>query len=285
MRANVVLILSMVLSALTASTAMAAQNDIPSCYAANKVKHYTAPYSREVYVLVDQTVKLDQNLKKSVLENLVPLVQPGTRFVVTEFSAFSQGRYTQVLLRGVVEPPVPQEDVGDIVMTRLQSFRSCLKQQLQVGRKMAVQATWKAMNSSESSLDHSDILMALNSVAPEIRQDKATQKVLFLVSDGLENSTVTSFYHHSIIRKLDVPYELGLVKKNELLPKFGNVKVYVLGGAMLPPSKNGSKAAIDGYRDPQTLQSLKHFWREYFSQAGAQLAEFGEPALLQPAQY
>lgn len=285
MRAYTVLILTMVLSTLTASPALADQNDIPSCYAANKVKHYTASYNREVYVLVDQTVKLDKTLKKSVLMNLARLVQPGTRFVVTEFSAFSQGRYTQVLTRGVVEPPVPQEDVGDIVMTRLQSFRSCLKQQLTVGRKVAVAAAWKAMNSSESSLDHSDILMALNAVAPEIRNDKASQKVLFLVSDGLENSSVTSFYRHGVIRKLDVQRELGLVKKNDLMPKLGNVKVYVLGGAMLPPSKKGSKAAVEGYRDPQTLMSLKHFWQQYFSQAGAQLAEFGEPALLQPAQF
>lgn len=285
MQAYSLLILTVILTALTTTPAFAEQNEVPSCYAAYKVKHYTAPYSREVYVLLDQTVNLDKTLKRSVLTNLANLIQPGTRFVVTEFSAFSQGRYTQVVTRGIVESPVPKDHIGEIVMSRLQPFQNCLKQQLSVGRRMAVMAAWKAMNSSASSLDHSDILMALNEVAPAIRNDKASKKVLFLVSDGLENSSVTSFYHHGTIRKLNDQRELDLVKKSHLIPQLGDVKVYVLGGAMLPPSKKGSRAAVEGYRDPQTLMDLKGFWQGYFSQAGATLAEFGEPALLEPAQY
>jgi len=269
-----------------ASTALAGtENAVPSCYQANHIRHFSASYNKLVYVLIDQTVQLDATLKKSVLNNMLRVLDPGTKFVVAEFSAFSQGRYLQVLKTGIIENPIPPDHIGDVVMTRLQSFRTCMKNQEAYARNLALKAAYTAMAGSTSSLGHSDILMALKTIAVTIRNDHAKQKLLFLVSDGLENSTVTSFYANYSIRRLNVKVEMSKIKKDNLLTKFGGAKVYVLGGADLPSAGHGTRNQREGYRNPLVLMSLKRFWFHYFAKSNANLVEFGEPALVSPVHF
>ncbi len=271
---------------LAAGTALAGtENAVPSCYKANYITPFSTSYDKLVYVLIDQTVQLDATLKKSVLNNMLPVLDPGTKFVVADFSAFSQGRYLQVLKTGIIESPIPPDHVGDVVMTRLQSFRTCMKNQKAYARNLALKTAYTAMAGGTSSLDHSDILMALKTVAATIRNDHAKQKLLFLVSDGVENSTVTSFYAHNSIRRLNVNVEMSKVKKDNLLAKFGSARVYVLGGAYLPPARHGTRNQREGYRNPLVLMALKRFWSRYFVKSGAHLVEFGTPTLVSPVHF
>jgi len=257
-------------------------NDVPSCYAANKIAPPPVPYDQLIYVLIDQTVQLDATLQKSVLDNVQSMLKPGTKFVIAEFSAFSQGHYLNVLHTGVIERPIPAADEGNVVMSRLRDFHTCLQQQLVYGQRLALATTAQVLKSGTSSLDQSDILMALKSVSPAVAQEKAAHKLVFVITDGLENSSVTSFYARNAVRRVNVDVELKKAQDNNLFGDFGSARVYVLGAGVMQPAANGSTAERNGYRDPKTLMDLKQFWSGYFSRSNAQLVEFGVPALLEP---
>ncbi|WP_109476909.1 hypothetical protein [Paraburkholderia sp. C35] len=257
-------------------------NNVPSCYAANRIAPPQVPYDQLIYVLIDQTVQLDATLQKSVLDNVQSMLKPGTKFVIAEFSAFSQGHYLNVLHTGVIERPIPAADEGNVVMSRLRDFHTCMQQQLAYGQRLALATTAQVLKSGTSSLDQSDILMALKSVSPAVAQEKATHKLVFVVTDGLENSSVTSFYARNAVRRVNVDVELKKAQDNNLFGDFGSARVYVLGAGVMQPASNGSTAERNGYRDPKTLMDLKQFWSGYFSRSNAQLVEFGAPALLEP---
>lgn len=66
----------------------------------------------------------------------------------------------------------------------------------------------KAMKDSTASLAQSGIMMVLKTVSGALATDPARHKVLFLVSDGLENSDVRSFYAHGTVRNIDPSAEI-----------------------------------------------------------------------------
>jgi hypothetical protein len=257
-------------------------NDVPSCYAANKIQPFGAPYDKMVYVLIDQTVQLDSSLQKSVLDNMLRVLQPGTRFVVAEFSAFSQGRYLSVVHSGVIEAPIPQDKLGNVVMSRLSSFETCIKNQKGYAQNLALKSAYEAMSQSTSSLDHSDILMALKTVSDSIAQDPAKQKIILMVTDGLENSSLTSFYANHGLRQINPATEITKIGNDDMFANFGGARVYVLGGALFTVVGHKPEAS---YRSPQKLVALKRFWQDYFSKSDARLIEFGEPALVMPVEF
>ncbi|HED19730.1 MAG TPA: hypothetical protein ENI74_09545 [Gammaproteobacteria bacterium] len=260
-------------------------NDVPSCYTANKIEHYSPAHDKLIYVLIDQTLSLDKSLQKSVLRNLSQILDPGTKFVVSEFSAFAQGRYLRVINTGVIEKPIPQDHIGDVVMTRLKNFQACLKSQKNYAKKLAVSGAYSSLSNSTNNLKHSDILIALKTVSTSVLQDSASEKLFFLVSDGLVYSSITSFYARRTLRHINVSTEIAKVKKSQLFGDFGGARVYVLGGADLPTITHGTPAQREGYRNPASLLALRQFWDEYFKHSNAKLVEFGEPALLTPVSF
>jgi len=277
---------ALVITTLAASTARAdVINSIPSCYAANNITPFGPDHDKMVYFLIDQTVLLDKNLQTMVLENIQRTLQPGTRFTIAEFSAFSQGRYLNVVETGVIEQPIPQDQLENVVVDSIGPFNTCMRDQMAYAQRTAISNAQQVMNDSTSSLDQSDILMALKTVSTAVKEDTATDKVLVLVSDGIENSSITSFYSHDTVRLIDPSKEMDKVTANQMVSDFGGAKVYVVGGAMMPAAKNGTQSTKDGYRSPNVLQGLSDFWSKYFTTSNANLIEFGEPALVDPVSY
>lgn len=256
-------------------------NDVPSCYEANGIRPFSTPYDNLIYVLLDQTVQLDQELQKSVLDNTRRLMQPGTKFVIAEFSAFSQEHYLTVLHTGIIENPIPPSNLGDVVISKLRPFLNCLREQVVFAARMALETEHQIMESSASSLHHSDILQALKTVAGAVAQDSAKNKAVFVVTDGVENSSVTSFYARDSVRLIDPSTEIAKAKAADLFSDFGGARIYVLGGGVMPPATSGTTAQRDGYRNPQVLHALSTFWHAYFKSSNADLVEFGEPALVE----
>ncbi len=257
-----------------------AQNQVPSCYAANQIEPADhLGYSRLIYVLVDQTVGWNTDLEQSILENLNANLIPGTKFVIAEFSSFSQGRYLDVAATGVIENPMPQQQFNNTPIEKSKIFNTCLADQRPYAVALADRGLLAVLQNSTSSLNHSDILSALQSVSAAIAADPAPEKLLLLASDGLENSGVTSFYHHGNIRDIDPQAELQRASAAGLLGNFSGARVFVIGGALPGPASAGA------YRSPQTLEHLAQFWRLYFQKSNARLIEFGEPALLEQVSF
>ncbi len=275
-------LLPVIAAALFAQPAHAGlQNDVPSCYAANQI----APvdplgYTRLIYVLIDQTVGWTPDLEQAILDNLNLNLTPGTKFVIAEFSAFSQGRYLDVIHTGIIENPMPERQFDNTPIEKSKLFDACLNDQLPFATALADRSVQSALQASTSSLNHSDIMAALQSVSAAIAADPAQEKLLFLASDSLENSAVTSFYFHGGLRNINPELEIRHAAAAGLFGNFGGSKIYVIGGALQAAQGVGAD-----YRSPELLENLQKFWKLYFQNSNARLVEFGEPALLVPVTF
>jgi hypothetical protein len=274
---SVVVVLALSLG--TVSALAGVTNDIPSCYAANKMSRAAPAPELELFVLIDQTTLLDSKLQESVRENVRHLLKPGVAFVIAGFSAFTQGRYMEVVSTGHLELPIPSKERDDISVKTMKSFDACVRGQLRYGQKLALEVIDKVFGGSSASITKSDIMASLKEMASRINQSSARKKIVFVVSDMLENSSVSSFYSSRNVRMIDPPKEIGLAEAAKLFADFGGAEIFVLGAGVLPEDVSHAKRGKGPYRDPQIMAALKRFWEEYFSRSNASLVEFGMPAL------
>lgn len=261
--------------------AQAADQAIPSCYEGKMAEIKTIP-SKELFVIIDQTVVLDAGLRQSVANQLRPFLVPGNAFSVFSFSAFTQGKYTELLTSGLLENVIGEKWRRDISKPLLSKMDLCMSQQPVLAGQAAGAALRQAFGGASDAIAKSDVMASLRDISTRVRQSKANQKIVLVVSDMLENSSVTSFYGpiHSV-RKIEPERELKLAADNQLLANFAGARIFVIGAGLINADANKSKAA---YRDPKTMQALNTFWRGYFDKSQAQLIEFGQPALLNPIQ-
>lgn len=253
-------------------------NDIPSCYAANKLP-VPANAESELFVVIDQTTSFDSKLQSAIRENIGGLIKPGSAFVIADFSSFSQGRYAEVLSAGTLESPIPEKKREDISVKLLNSFDACMHGQAQYGLKVAANALNKSLSGTSSDLAKSDVIASLKEISVRVKQSESKTKIVFIASDMLENSSITSFYSKQSVRQITPEKELKLVTDNQMFGDFGGAKVYVIGAGLLAEDANKTKGV---YRSPQTMQALSAFWKTWFQKSNATLVEFGQPALLNP---
>lgn len=256
------------------------QNDIPSCYAANDIGIKAPAPEQEVFILIDQTTPLDDNLRNSVRENVGRFMRPGVSFVIASFSAFSQGHYMEVTSAGRLEPQIPENKRGGIGVKVLKTFDTCLKDQATYAVKLAGTALNKALEGSSSSLAKSDVLASIKDLSARVKQSEAKDKVVFIVSDMLENSSVSSFYASKNVRAINPAKELKAAEDAKLIGDFGGARVFVLGAGIV--QEDGAKSHAGVYRDPKTIAALKDFWQQLFAKSNGELTAFGTPALMVP---
>lgn len=261
--------------------AAAPVNQIPSCYAAGKLDVKSAPAKRAFFIVLDETVILDDALKRSLWELVKQTVGPGTDVSVYRFSAFSQGKYLDVVASGVLETPIAATVRDSISVPKLKTFDACLSGQLQYGLTMTRNAIGKVLADSSFDLAKSDIDGSLFALSKVVKESQAPTRTVLLVSDMLENSTVSSFYQNKGVRNIDPATELKKVEAAKLFGDFGGASVYVMGAGLIQPAAGAVKAASPAqYRDTKTISSLQQFWSGYFERSNARLEAFGTPALL-----
>jgi len=257
--------------------AAAPVNQIPSCYAAGKLDVKPVPAQRAFFIVLDETVVLDDTLKRSLWELVRPVIGPGTEVSVYRFSAYSQGKYLDVVASGLLEAPLPARLRDDISVPKLKTFDACMTGQAQFGLNLARNAIGKVLADSTFDLAKSDIDGSLFALAKVVKDSKAPVRTVLLVSDMLENSTVSSFYQNKGVRNIDPAAELKKVEAAKLFGDFGGANVYVMGAGLIQ-AVPGAKSAQ--YRDTKTMSSLQQFWTGYFERSNAKLEAFGSPALL-----
>lgn len=257
----------------------ATQNALPSCYAYAKLNAPARAAATELFVIIDQTTPLDATLQQDVANNIKPFLQAGNAFSVIQFSAFTQSHYTDVLVSAQLAYPLDDALRNDTGKAQLVKFDQCMDIQAPNAAKLAGGALRKAFSGTTSGVSKSDVLASLKDISARVKQSTAQQKVVLVVSDMLENSSVSSFYAQQAVRKIEPEKELKLVQDNQLFGDFAGARVYVLGAGLLAEDAKQAKGV---YRDPKTMAALQQFWRGYFQKSNAQLVEFGQPALLNP---
>ena len=258
-----------------------ADNQIPSCYAANRLDIAAPVPTRDVYIMLDQTTVLYPELKQALAAIMRDLIQPGTAFTIVRFSAFSQGHYMEVVASGALENKL-DEDSRDTVGARvLKNFDSCMKKQVGYGVRLAFDAVGKTLGGSSNELARSDLIASIAEGSRIVKASQVPRRIVLIVSDMVENSSIASFYAKNNLRLIDPEKELATVERNRLFGDFGGASVYVMGAGLIPEVKTKApRAPASAYRDPKTLGALKTFWAGYFQRSNADLREIGTPALL-----
>lgn len=271
---------ALILSLILPGVALADQNDaISSCYD-KKLQVKPVPLETEIFIAIDQTIPLDLKLKQLVADNIKPFLSANHGFTVMTFSAYTQGQYTAVTASGKLDPPLEAAQRNDVSKPLLGKFDQCMTRQPQQAAQMVGGALRAAFDGTSTEITKSDVLASIKAISSKVRQSVAQNRIVLIVSDMLENSSVSSFYGDKglSVRKIEPAKEIKLVEHNQLLADFNGARIYVIGAGLLSDDANKSKR----YRDPQTMQALAAFWRLYFEQSHAQLVEIGQPALLNP---
>lgn len=251
----------------------AARNDVPSCYDALQIQHTGQATQKELFVLVDQTTVLDKNIMIYTYKNMMHFIKNGYAVTIASFSSNSNGKYTDVAYSGRLELLLPEEAKHTIAKKKLRKYEGCMNAQHGYAKKKSTQALVRVLKGASKELPHSDIIKSLHDIATHlIRPSSAKQKVVLLVSDMMEHSSVTSFYSKGGLRALDSKKEMKKLEKSGFRADFSAAKVYVVGAGMVGKKK---------YRDAKSLKSLTKFWEAYFSASNARLIDIGTPMLLE----
>ncbi|RLA67978.1 MAG: hypothetical protein DRQ78_02030 [Epsilonproteobacteria bacterium] len=258
---------------LILSTLLIGRNDVPSCYDALNIAAPSTTVEKELFILVDQTTILDKNMMIYTYKNMMKYMKNGYAINIASFSANSNGKYTNVAYSGKLEVLLPDNAKHDIAKKTLRKYQGCMNGQYNFAKKKATKALVRTLKGASKKLPHSDILKSLSDISTHIiKPSKAKEKVVLLVSDMIEHSSITSFYSKGLLKKVNTKKEIKKLAKSGHIADFANAKVYVLGAGIV-----GKK----GYRDSKTLKALTAFWEVYFSQSNASLKEFGTPMLLE----
>ena len=255
------------------NTLLLARNDVPSCYDALKINNPNPTVEKELFVLVDQTTPLDKNIMIYTYKNMMKFIKNGYAVTIASFSANSNGKYTDVVYSGRLESLLPESSKHDIAKKVLRKYQGCMNGQYKYAKKKATKALVGVLKGANKKLPHSDIVKSLDDISKHIIQSSsASNKVVLLVSDMIEHSSITTFYLKGSLKKVNVEQEMTKVKNSGHVANFDGASVYVIGAGII-----GKK----GYRDAKTLKSLTTFWEKYFSTTNANLKAFGTPMLLE----
>jgi len=253
-------------------THAAERNDIRSCYTQAKLDaQRPEPSGRELVVIVDQTVHMHEPLQRSAWEHIVRYLRPGDSVRLYQFSASLQDRYMSLPFAGVLEAPLEGRVRNRIGMQSLKQLDGCLSRQMTFFRDNFGQKFVASFAGPETNIARSDILSSLQKISADMAARPMPDRVVFLISDMLENSDTSSFYRSGKVR--DINPQAELEKARALTGDFGGARVYVHGAGLVGGQAAGS------YRSGDTLRKLEQFWRDYFTQSNASLQGFGTPEL------
>jgi hypothetical protein len=259
---------------LPAAIMAAERNDMASCYEASRLTEFkSAPTGRQLVIIVDQTIKMPDDIQRSAWEKIDRFVQPGDKVKLYTFSAFVPGEYMRLLTDVTLEVPPADAVRNDMSMSNLRQLDSCMKAQ-KSGFVRGVGGLFvKAMRDANNDNPKSEILHALREVGADLSQQPSNDRVVFLISDMLENSDYASFYANSAIQNLNVSQEIKKASDKALFADLGGARVYVAGAGLVTGSIKQK------YRSGKTMDLLNQFWASYFDKSTAKLEAFGAPML------
>ncbi|WP_430473987.1 hypothetical protein ACQ0MK_19265 [Thalassospira lucentensis] len=255
------------------TSAQAAPATIGSCYDTVKLGDIPPPaLSRDLYVLVDQTMALDAKLQEESYQKIIQFLMPGDSVQVIGFSANAAGYYTEIILRGVIDARLPDDTRYAISKKILRQIDTCQKNQDSQVRTFTGKALLHAFSNATTDLPKTEILSNLSNVTKSVISQSGTpEKYMLIISDMMENSDLLSLYGAGKLEKLNAARELEKLETKVSFEDMDRTKVYVIGGGFLNDGK---------YRSSVALKSLENFWSLYFDQSNAELRQFGSPSLL-----
>lgn len=268
--------LSLTMVALASFTQLAfgaVRNDIPSCYDYAGLSEYKQPApKRELFVIVDQTVHLDSNMKVNVHQQLQNFNQPGDKITLVTFSAMAAGEYTNIPFTGYFETPLSQSDRDSINRTKLQKLDQCINSQAKAVNG-AQKMLKEAFNDGDESYPKTELAGTIMSIGNDlVSRSQSDKKIVLLVSDMLENSETLTFYSKGHVNVPDAKKAFDKIATQGFHADFKGADLHVLGAGYIHGGKN--------YNSYNSMKNLEEFWRMVFKDSNVNIVQFGKPNLL-----
>ncbi|GHA99415.1 hypothetical protein [Modicisalibacter luteus] len=267
------LLAGLLLSLLPITPAQAAErDDFPSCYGMLGDAAPTVPASpRALFVIIDETVAADDSLKRAVVDKTLRYLRPGDDIIVARFAAYIGEHYTQLPLKGQLDPTLDEEARFSISKRALVGFDGCMSKQSNFVKQRVTSAILESFNPNED-IPKTELLGNLSSLSEVVANNEAPRKTVLLFSDMLENSDLTTFYRQGAVRVIEPDAELAKLDASGIQADWGGASIYIMGAGLV-----GDTSA---YRSKQALSALRSFWTGYFQRSQATLKGWGEPMLM-----
>lgn len=246
-----------------------------SCY---KLVGQPAPAATEsLSVLIDDSVGFDDNIARRVTDMVTRWVQPGRHIEILTFAAHVSGHYAEVVAAGTVEPTPNDDFMDDMKRSDRGKFEHCIRQQLPTAKQSVARVVQEALSKQDKGVSNSDLLVNVSRATAHVASLPMPKKTVLIVSDMLENSSISSFYEGGKVRKIDPAAELTKADKAGLTGTFANADVFIFGLGYLAAQ---GPAAKESYLDPKRSQPLVKFWSDYIVKSGGRVREIGVPLML-----
>jgi len=230
-----------------------------------------------LYVLVDQSVGFDDNIKNRVIVQVNNWLKSNRYIEIAGFSSAVKGRYFEVVTSGRLDADADEHYLNNLKRSDLIKYQKYHRKQHVVARQQVNKAIRAVFDASESSIPHSDIILSIKNYSLHIKKDNVKRKVLLILSDMFENSSLTSFYKNGAIKNIVPEDELKKMITRKMIPEFSqDVTVYVMGMGFY---WGGEGAKSEEYLDPERSNNLKVFWENYFTASNAVIGEIGCPLM------
>lgn len=249
-----------------------ARDDFPSCYGLIDEDSSVQTAKRELFVIVDQTLVFDVDTKRKIHKKIHRFLSPGDRVTLVTFSAYAADRYASMSLSGQLDMPLEDDKRHHIGIPKLKKFDRCMHRQKMFVKRTVDAKLKQAFENASTELPKTELTGSLSNFGDNlISKSKASEKIVLIVSDMLENSDVVSFYSQGEVVPVDIKKSLAQLKDMERITDWAGANVYVVGAAYV---QNGE------YRSEKVLRNIRGFWEEFFFASNAKLIAWGQPELL-----
>jgi len=245
-----------------------------SCFAGIK---YAQPMeqraSRGLYILVDETVPLSKEMKAKVEKLVGGWGKQGDMVKIARFSASYRGLYPELIFHQRIESAPDSAFLYNLHYRDKVFIKQCLEEQKEKFNKEFGMQVNAALRNLNPKIPKTELLGSLKQLSKKlVVPDEALEKTVLIISDGMENSAVTSFYKNKTLKNIKPKATIAKLRRSGMMGFWKNAKVYMYGVGLMPDKKR--------YANPKLVQNLKHFWERYFVEGGAKSAEIGTPELL-----
>jgi hypothetical protein len=129
---------------------------------------------------------------------------------------------------------------------------------------------------SSSNISRTEIINNIKKIAQHIKEHPAKKKLILIVSDMLENSSMQAFYEGNKVKLINPELEFKKVTTNNLLSDLDKATVYIIGLGYIPDNnREGKNQSVS----LQTRKALESFWIKYIENSNGKIGEIGTPLI------
>ena len=197
--------------------------------------------ARAIVVFVDMsgsTNKARRTIYRNAFEKVYESLQQGDRIVVGTITGRSY-----IDFKPAVDAEIPKQSLW---VNRITYEQKTAK------TKKDIETAVERLLARKRGTPHTEIINSLN-IADKIFHNEKRQKILIILSDMVQDSREYNFERVKVTDRY-ISKIISVRKKQNLIPKLNNVKVYVAGAS----ASNSKK-----------FRSIEKFWNRYFAVSGA----------------